>query len=175
MNEKPSLRMALGVQEPTMKNAIPRASATPTPGFRAPALPSAGFSFTYGGHRVSGKASMEVDWATARKCCDEYRRIRRFFPCDFHNLGSAGMDPTAWAIWQYHDPEAGEGVVLAFRRSQSPSDRAVVALHGIPAGATIETENLDTGEKAVVAANALALHLAERRSSTVMLYRIAQP
>jgi hypothetical protein len=44
---------------------------------------------------------VDVDWATAKKSCDEYRRIRRFFPCDFHNLGSAGMDPTAWAIWQY--------------------------------------------------------------------------
>jgi alpha-galactosidase len=115
-----------------------------------------------------------VDWAAAKKCCDEYRRIRRFFPCDFYNHGSAGMDPTAWAIWQYHDPETDEGVVLAFRRSQSPSDRAVVALRGIPAGATIKTENLDTGEKTAVAADALALHLPERRSSTVLLYRIAR-
>ncbi len=113
-----------------------------------------------------------VDWTAARKCCDEYRRIRRFFPCDFYTHGSAGMDPTAWAIWQYHDPETGKGVVLAFRRSQSPSDRAIVALRGIPAGATIETENLDTGEKTAVAADALALHLSERRSSTVLLYRI---
>ena len=115
-----------------------------------------------------------VDWAAAKKCCDEYRRIRRFLPCDFHNLGSAGIDPTAWAIWQYHDPGTGEGVVLAFRRSQSPSDKAVVALRGIPSNAKIETENLDTGEKAAVAAGALALHLPERRSSTVLLYRMAR-
>ena len=56
--------------------------------------------------------------------------------------------------------------------AQSPSDRAVVALRGIPAGATVETENLDTGEKSAVATDALALHLPERRSSTVLLYRI---
>ena len=116
----------------------------------------------------------DVDWAAAKKCCDEYRRIRRFFPCDFHNLGSASMDPTAWAIWQYHDPDAGEGVVLAFRRAQSPSDRVVVALKGLPAGATIETENLDTGDTATTAADTLTISLPEPRSSTVLLYRLAR-
>ena len=66
------------------------------------------------------------------------------------------------------------GVVIAFRRSQSPSDNAFIALRGIPAGATIETENLDTGEKTAVAADALALHLPERCSSTILLYRKAR-
>lgn len=114
----------------------------------------------------------DVDWAVAEKCCDEFRRIRRFFPCDFYNLGSAGMDPTTWAIWQYHDPDTDEGVVLAFRRAQSPSDRATVALRGIPSGAAVEIENLDTGEKGAVAADALALRIPERRSSIVLLYRV---
>ena len=114
----------------------------------------------------------DVDWAAAKKCCDEYRRIRRFFPCDFHNLGSATMDPTAWAIWQYHDPETGEGVVMAFRRAESPSDTAVVALKGLPADATVETENLDTGAKAAVPARAVEIALPGRRSSTILLYRL---
>ena len=112
-----------------------------------------------------------VDWAAAKKCCDEYRRIRHFFPCDFYNHGSATLDPTAWAIWQYHDPEAGEGVVLAFRRAESPSSRASVALRGIPPGAKIDVENLDSGEKATVAADALEITLPERRTSTVLIYR----
>jgi alpha-galactosidase len=112
-----------------------------------------------------------VDWAAAKKCCDEYRRIRRFFPCDFYNHGSATLDPTAWAIWQYHDPEAGEGVVLAFRRAESPSSRASVALKGLPSGAKIDVENLDSGEKATVSADALEISLPERRTSTVLIYR----
>ena len=110
-----------------------------------------------------------VDWAAAKKCCDEYRRIRRYFPCDFHNLGSAGLDDTAWAIWQYHDPGASEGVLLAFRRAASPSDTIKVALKGIPAGAKVEIENLDTGKKSVVSGE-LEIRLLERHSSTVVLY-----
>lgn len=112
-----------------------------------------------------------VDWAAARKCCDEYRRIRRYFSRDFYNHGSVGLDSTAWAVWQYHDPEAGEGVVLAFRRADSLSDRVKVALKGLPIGAKVEVENSDTGEKSV-ACGELEILLPERHSSAVLLYRV---
>jgi len=113
----------------------------------------------------------KVDWAAAKKCCDEYRRIRKYFPCDFYNHGSATIDPTAWAIWQYNDPEKNEGVVLAFRRAESPSSRVSTQLKGLPKGATVEVENLDTGAKSTVAGD-LEINLPVRRSSTVLLYRV---
>ena len=112
-----------------------------------------------------------MDWAAAKKCCDEYRRIRKYFPCDFYNHGSATIDPMAWAIWQYNDPEKNEGVVLAFRRAEAPSSRATISLKGLPKGATVEVENLDTGAKSTVAGE-LEIVLPDRRSSTVILYRI---
>ena len=112
-----------------------------------------------------------MDWAAAKKCCDEYRRIREYFPCDFYNHGSAGLDPTAWAIWQYNDPEKKEGVVLAFRRAQSPSSRATISLKGLPKDATVEVENLDTGAKSTVAGD-LEIALPDRRSSTVLHYHV---
>ena len=113
----------------------------------------------------------KVDWAAAKKCCDEYRRIRKYFPCDFYNHGSAVLDPAAWAIWQYNDPEKNEGVVLAFRRAESPSSRACVALKGLPKGAPVEVENLDTGVKKTINGE-LEIDLPERRSSTVIVYRV---
>ena len=113
----------------------------------------------------------KVDWAAAKKCCDEYRRIRKYFPCDFYNHGSAGLDPTAWAIWQYNDPGKKEGVVLAFRRAQSPSSRATVSLKGLPNGAELEVENLDTGAKSIVTGE-LEIVLPDRRSSTALLYHV---
>ncbi len=112
----------------------------------------------------------KVDWASAKKCCDEYLRIRKYFPCDFYNHGSAGLDPTAWAIWQYNDPEKGEGVVLAFRRAESPSSRAAISLKGLPEDSVLQVENLDTGAKSTIAGD-LEISLPERRSSTVILYR----
>ena len=112
----------------------------------------------------------KVDWAASKKCCDEYRRIRKYFPCDFYNHGSSVLDPSAWAIWQYNDPEKGEGVVLAFRRAESPSSRAAIPLKGLPKGATVEVENLDTGAKSIVNGE-LEITLPERHTSTVFLYR----
>lgn len=113
----------------------------------------------------------KVDWAAAKKCCDEYRRIRKYFPCDFYNHGSSGLDLAAWAIWQYNDPEKGEGVVLAFRRAESPSSQVSIPLKGLPKDAAVEIENLDTGAKSTVKGD-LEITLPERRSSTVILYRV---
>ena len=112
----------------------------------------------------------KVDWKAAKKCCDEYRRIRKYFPCDFYNHGSAGHDDTAWAIWQYHDQEAGEGVVLAFRRAASPSSRAAVQLKGLSPASSVDVENLDTGARTTVRGE-LEIILPERRSSAVLLYK----
>lgn len=66
-----------------------------------------------------------------------------------------------------------EGVVLAFRRAGVPSSRASVALRGMPHGAEIEIDNLDTGAKAAITGE-LEIELPEHRSSTVILYRITE-
>ena len=61
--------------------------------------------------------------------------------------------------------------MLAFRRAESPSSRATVSLKGLPKGAELEVENLDTGAKSTVTGD-LEISLPDRRSSTVLLYRI---
>ena len=115
----------------------------------------------------------KVDWAAAKKSCDEYRRIRKYFSRDFYNHGSSALDPGAWAVWQYHDPETNEGVVLAFRRAESPCDRAKIPLKGIPAGAKVQTENLDTG-KALTVSGDIEIVLSARRSSAVVVYKVEE-
>jgi len=62
-----------------------------------------------------------------------------------------------------------EGVVLAFRRGASPCDRVTVPLKGLPAGAKVRIENLDTGMRATTGGT-LEITLRNRRSSTVAFY-----
>ena len=62
--------------------------------------------------------------------------------------------------------------MLAFRRAKSPSSRAAIRLEGLPKGASVEVENLDTGTKSTVTGD-LEIVLPERRSSTILLYRVA--
>ncbi len=115
----------------------------------------------------------KLDWAAVKKSNKEYRAIRKYFPCDFYNHGATDFDPAAWAIWQYHDPETKSGIVMAFRRAESPCDRARITLKGIPAGAKIKTENLDTGVTGELTGE-LEIILPARRSSTIIRYRCAQ-
>ena len=61
--------------------------------------------------------------------------------------------------------------MLAFRRAESPSSRAAISLKGVPKGTVVEAENLDTGAKSTMKGE-LEIVLPDRRSSTVILYRI---
>lgn len=113
----------------------------------------------------------KIDWASAKKSHDEYLKIRKYFSRDFYNHGSETHDACAWAIWQYHDPESAEGILMAFRRGGSPCDRAVVALRGLPDGARVSVENFDSGMKNE-SDGTVTVVLPERRSSTIFAYRI---
>jgi alpha-galactosidase len=50
----------------------------------------------------------------------EGKRIRKFFLGDFYPLLQTGTDPRGWMVTQYHRPGENDGMVLAFRRDQSP-------------------------------------------------------
>ncbi len=50
----------------------------------------------------------------------EGKRIRKFFHGNFYPLSEANTDPRAWCVLQYHLPYERTGMVLAFRRDQSP-------------------------------------------------------
>jgi len=128
-------------------------------------------SWGFAAFETGGKELTEGEYATLRKACADYLRIRRYFSLDFYNHGSHCLDLSSWAVWQYGDPEKGEGVVLAFRRPESPCDGMSIPLKGLPAGARIEVEDIDSGEKSTVSDGTLVLRLPERRSSAILLYR----
>ncbi len=50
----------------------------------------------------------------------EGKRIRKYFQGDFYPLVDAGADPRGWLVMQYHRPTENDGMVIAFRRDQSP-------------------------------------------------------
>ncbi|MBQ6990494.1 MAG: hypothetical protein IJN58_05520, partial [Clostridia bacterium] len=113
----------------------------------------------------------EDDLAWAKKVTDEYRSIRRFYSCDFYNHGSAVLDPTSWAVFQYHDPDTDEGILLAFRRSESPFATAEITLGGIPEGKEIEFFDMDSGES-FVSARDIAITIPTKRTSRLLKYKV---
>lgn len=68
----------------------------------------------------------------------EGKRIRKYFLGDFYCLSDVNVDPRHWCVMQYDRPEHGDGMILAFRRGQSPYAAFQCGLKGIDPRAEYE-------------------------------------
>ena len=98
----------------------------------------------------------------------EYRSIRRFFPCHFHNFGSDKLDLSSWVIWQYHDAQANEGMIMAFRRENSPCDSASISLKEMNGEYTFTVLDDNTVFKGT---SDITIKLPEKYTSTIITYK----
>lgn len=130
------------------------------------------YSSSWGGafYNAIFQSMSDADLAWAKKYTDEYRYIRKYLSRDFYNHGSEVFDPTSWAIWQYHDPQTGKGIVMAFRREKSPFETVAIRLKGVPEG-TLSIRNLDSGTE-TEGTDRVCLCLPEKRSSVILEYSV---
>ncbi|MBR5459467.1 MAG: alpha-galactosidase [Clostridia bacterium] len=112
----------------------------------------------------------EEDFKWARLITDEYRSIRKYFSCDFYNHGSVKFDETSWAIWQYHDPDTQSGILMAFRRSESPFDAVNVTLKGVDCYNAFTFKSLDNGSS-FDGSGTIRVSLPQKRSCTIFEYK----
>ena len=112
----------------------------------------------------------ETDFAWAKEVTDEYRRIRKYFSEDFYNHGSSDFDDTSWAIWQYHDEKSNSGVVLAFRRENSPFESAEITLKGITDGTEYAAQTTTEGAVQIDGKN-MKITLPKKYSSMIIEYK----
>lgn len=68
----------------------------------------------------------------------EGKRIRKYYFGNQYPLSDITTSPKDWCVLQYHRPADGDGMVLAFRRDQSPYTGFVCALNEIDADADYE-------------------------------------
>jgi alpha-galactosidase len=71
-----------------------------------------------------------------REAIAEGQRLRPFWLGNFYPLVAVTAEPRDWTVLQYHRPEPGDGIVLAFRRHQSPYSACEVALRELDPEAT---------------------------------------
>ncbi len=110
----------------------------------------------------------ESQLAWEKAVLDEYKSIRRYYSKDFYNHGSNVYDTTSWTVWQYHDPETDSGIILAFRRSDSPFSQMEITPKGIDG--TYIAENADTKEEFKFDKN-ITLNIGTKRTSCLIRYR----
>lgn len=131
------------------------------------------YSSSWGGafYNAVFQSMEEADFQWAKQVTDEYRKIRKYFSKDFYNHGSCVLDDTAWAIWQYHDPQTKSGIVMAFRRGNSPFDQVTVPLKGMDSSKPLTCTDLNTNA-VFESSGDLTICLPEKRSSIIVEYQV---
>ncbi len=94
-----------------------------------------------------GDGRPDHPWGWQRRMIEEYRRARPMFYGDYYPLtGDTGAADT-WVVMQFHRPDLGEGLLLAFRRKDAPYESARFVPCALDPAATYELTDADTGRK----------------------------
>jgi alpha-galactosidase len=91
-----------------------------------------------------------IDWAAIKRIVDQWKTFAPNYYGDYYPLTNYTLANDQWMAWQFDRPEAGEGVVQAFRREASVYESARFPLFGLDAGAQYRVTNLGHSEKTVV-------------------------
>ncbi|MCO6452781.1 MAG: alpha-galactosidase [Caldilineales bacterium] len=78
-----------------------------------------------------------------RQLMEETLTMRKYFYGDFYPLLSFSLTDDAWAAWQYDRPDLGEGMIVAFRRHESPFPFWEAKLQGLDMDADYELLSWD--------------------------------
>ena len=73
-----------------------------------------------------------------KQAITEGKRIRKYYAGNFYPLSAVTTSPKDWSVLQYHRPNHDDGMVIAFRRHESPDKHLSYVLHEIDPDAQYE-------------------------------------
>ncbi len=121
----------------------------------------------------------DFDFALARRMTQEIDEARPFVLGDLYPLAPINTSPMDWGAYQLHRPDLNAGIVLAFRREESPYPTVEARLHGLDPSRPYALEYVAedgsiTREQASGSAllESCDLHL-PRGESVLLRYRVA--
>jgi alpha-galactosidase len=123
--------------------------------------------------------SKDLNYALAKRLFAELKRIGPDFLGDFHPLTDYSLANNVWMAWQYNRPEAGQGMVQAFRRQDCSEATQVFRLRGLDPAAQYEMANFDVAGATVVSGRdlmdkGLTVEIKEKPGAAVIVYRRIQ-
>jgi alpha-galactosidase len=119
----------------------------------------------------------KVDLALLRRTVAEFRQAEKYLLGDFYPLATWSLAKDVWLAWQYDLPEAGEGLIQAFRREDSPYEMARFKLRGLEAETRYTVTDLDKLDAPLqlrgreLMERGLPITLRDPRSSGLSIYR----
>lgn len=119
--------------------------------------------------------SEDFDRQLGKKMLDLYREIRHLLIGSWYPLLPQSRDPKSWMASQYHRPDLQEGIILAFRRAESPYRSIEIALRGLEKNAQYIFNYTTTGQDAIMNGEDLMTNfiitIPEKHGSELIIYR----
>ncbi len=116
----------------------------------------------------------DLNFRLAERLFGQLKQLGPNYLGEFYPLTPYSLSNDSWLAWQYDLPEAGSGVVQAFRRPDSGESTMSFKLRGLDAQATYAVENLDGGKVTrtgrELLEDGLTVTLGERPSAAVIVY-----
>jgi alpha-galactosidase len=125
----------------------------------------------------------DLDYEFIRRFLAQWRQVADNYYGDFYPLTAYRIEDDIWMAWQFDHPEAGEGMVQAFRRPKSDITSMQFKLRGLDADAFYSMTDLDADNAARSAAQdsrftgaelmeeGLLVSLSARPSAALITYR----
>jgi len=118
----------------------------------------------------------DIDWPLLRKLIAQWRKVADYYYGDYYPLTPYSLESDVWTAWQFHQPQADQGMVQAFRRADSPYESARFKLQGLDPAAKYRVTNFDVRGSSVVTGRdlmekGLPVKLGERPSAALIVYR----
>ncbi|MBI3922870.1 MAG: alpha-galactosidase [Armatimonadetes bacterium] len=117
-----------------------------------------------------------IDYDALRKLVNAWRQTSSCYFGDYYPLTSYTQDNDQWIAWQFDSPESGEGMVQAFRRSDSFYESARFRLKGLDPEALYSVKRVDTAKSVRRAGKALMeqgllIDIKDQPGASVLVYK----
>jgi alpha-galactosidase len=118
-----------------------------------------------------------INHALLRRTVEDFRRVEKCLLGDFYPLTPYSLADNAWLAWQFDRPEAGEGVLQAFRREKSHEERVILKLQGLNPSAVYEVKDVDNEGATEISgrelmARGLPVKLGPRQAAVICYRRV---
>ncbi|MDA1088452.1 MAG: alpha-galactosidase [Verrucomicrobia bacterium] len=118
----------------------------------------------------------DLDFDFLRKMVNQWRDVADNYYGDYYPLTAYRTEDDVWMAWQFNRPEAGAGMVQAFRRPKSAVESMRFRLHGLDPVACYEVSDMDTSGKTVMMgqdmmADGLLVALGKQPDSALIAYK----
>ena len=118
---------------------------------------------------------LESQGAEIKKYMEEYLSLRDYFYSDYYPLTEFNANRDTWCASQYNRPEDGDGIVIVYRRENSPFKTSEFILKGLELGSKYRFDDIDGGESIILDADKLLsdgfeVTIPQKRKAKIYVY-----